>query len=392
MIRDTSLANRRAEALVDLLDIPDSYYQLAADRYRSLGEWLHRPESSVRAFSPAVYPQGSFRYGTVIRPFSKGDEYDLDLVAELQLLSKVYKSQRDLKHLIGDEVKAYAVAKNFNDPAEEKNRCWRLEYADAVNFHMDILPSVPEDESFKKLLEQMNVAPDLASMAIAITDIRHPKYATVDRDWPQSNPRGFGKWFERRMRQRAETRLKSLVANRVYATIDDVPTWEWKTPLQRSIQILKRHRDVLFKDNCNLAPISMIITTLAAQSYEGETTIYDTLVSVLDRMPNHVRPVGKRVPNPVNPGEDFADRWNSEARLEQSFWTWHMQAKADIAMLANQLTKRKLEEHVENKLKLSLADADAERLADDTDIKTPRYASAASSVVIASAPKPWGRP
>ena len=36
-----------------------------------------------------------------------------------------------------------------------------------------------------------------------------------------------------------------LVESRAYAKVDDVPPYEWKTPLQRSIQIMKRHRDVM---------------------------------------------------------------------------------------------------------------------------------------------------
>ncbi len=41
-----------------------------------------------------------------------------------------------------------------------------------------------------------------------------------------------------------------------------------------------------------------------------------------------------RIPNPVNPAEDFADRWytaeGKEKRLEDHFWHWLAQAKADF--------------------------------------------------------------
>ena len=37
--------------------------------------------------------------------------------------------------------------------------------------------------------------------------------------------------------------------------------------LRRSIQLTKRHRDVYFASNVTLAPISIILTTLTAQSY-----------------------------------------------------------------------------------------------------------------------------
>jgi hypothetical protein len=50
------------EIILNSLDIPESYYQRAADRHRSLGEWLCRPESKVAVFEPHITPQGSFRY------------------------------------------------------------------------------------------------------------------------------------------------------------------------------------------------------------------------------------------------------------------------------------------------------------------------------------------
>ena len=81
------------------------------------------------------------------------------------------------------------------------------------------------------------------------------------------------------MRVQAQRHLKAMLEKRALASIDDVPTWERRTPLQRTIQILKRHRDVRFKDNCEFAPISMIITTLAAQAYQGEEDLYEALAA-----------------------------------------------------------------------------------------------------------------
>ena len=67
----------------------------------------------------------------------------------------------------------------------------------------------------------------------------------------------------------ARQRAERLVQAGMYASVDDVPVFAWKTPLQRSIQILKRHRDVMFWNSPNLRPISMIITTLSAHALPG---------------------------------------------------------------------------------------------------------------------------
>lgn len=107
MAIDRTDLDRRLQALADLLDIPDSLYEQAKERYESLGKWLHRKESVVVAFAPAVYPQGSFRLGTVVRPLLRSDEYDLDLVCQMAM-DKSTTTQKIVKELVGHEVKAYA--------------------------------------------------------------------------------------------------------------------------------------------------------------------------------------------------------------------------------------------------------------------------------------------
>jgi Cyclic GMP-AMP synthase DncV-like, nucleotidyltransferase domain len=137
--------NSLLQLVLSEIEIPRSYYEKAVARHRSLGEWLCRSESAVAAFSPVVVPQGSFRFGTVVRPVVQTQKYDLDNATTLQV-AKTQMSQKNLKHLYGAEIKAYAIAHNMTDPIEERNRCWRVFYADAMNFHLDSLPCIPEDK------------------------------------------------------------------------------------------------------------------------------------------------------------------------------------------------------------------------------------------------------
>ena len=375
-------------SIIELLDIPPSYYEKANERYQSLGRWMHRDESTLKDLSPDVYPQGSFRYGTVIRPLLDIDEYDLDLVCAV-VLSKMKVTQRELKDLIGNEAKAYASAHSFKDPVSEKKRCWRLDYQDGVKFHMDILPALPEDEAhIKVLIEQRKVENQLAMLSVGITDIEHPMYEQINPDWFSSNPRGFGRWFERIARPTAQERLKALVENRAYASTEDVPPYEWKTPLQRSIQILKRHRDVMFQKNRKLAPISMIITTLAGRSYQGEMHVYEALVNILERIPNFVKPSWPKIENPVNGAEDFADAWRKNPSLEENFWAWHTQAKQDIAGLSNHDVNR-AEQLVQNSLSLNLTSNQKDALSALAITIAPKVILRTQPTVIKSAPEPW---
>src|SRR5947209_16951297 len=101
------LKNKLLDTIVDNLDIPKPYYLKAVARHNSLGEWLCRPESKLAAFKPKVHPQGSFRYGTVVRPLSADAEYDLDNVTTLQI-EKTTFSQKEIKELYGTEIRGYA--------------------------------------------------------------------------------------------------------------------------------------------------------------------------------------------------------------------------------------------------------------------------------------------
>ena len=381
-------ANRVLERIIELLDIPQSYYEKAKSRYESLAEWLHRDDSMVVRFDPAVYPQGSFRYGTVIRPLVKSEEYDLDLVSQLVLV-KNSVTQAQVKELVGHEIKAYAKANGIKAPVEEKKRCWRLDYADDVSFHMDILPAIPDDVSVRSALVVAGVQAEFTRYVVAITDTRHPRFEEICSDWFSSNPKGFAKWFESRMRFIADARRRELVQARVYASVDDVPPYAWKTPLQRSIQILKRHRDVMFKDLPEVKPISMIITTLSARAYEDEPDLFDAVTSILDRMPEHVKRGDPRVPNAVDPAEDFADQWSKDSRLEKNFWAWHAQARADFKQIAGATDRDTLDRHLRTRFDAIVDDTLLRELVNSGNAEGPRIITAAPAV-IRSGPKPWG--
>lgn len=376
------------EALVDHLDIPKSYYEKARARHRSLGEWLCRPESKVAAFQPEVHLQGSFRYGTVNRPLLATEEYDLDNVTTL-ILAKTSMTQKQLKELYGAEVKAYAKAHGMLEPVEEKDRCWRLNYTDEVSFHLDTLPCVPEDEDVIAAIAARGVPVELAVLAVAITDRRHPHYEQISRALLSSNPRGFAAWFERCARPAALRRVQELVEARHYASVDDVPPYEWKTPLQRSIQILKRHRDVMFRDRREVAPISMIITNLAAHSYSGETDVWTALTNIVEKMPQYLSSTRPFVPNPANPAEDYADKWARDRSLEDNFWAWHAQAKADIARLPSLLTSRDLAPTVRGAFAVELTRDQLKEL----EPRGPAIVieRTAPALHIPAGPRPWGR-
>jgi hypothetical protein len=381
-------SGRLLDFVVEHLDIPRSLYEKTRDRHRSLGEWLQREESVLARFDPDVRPQGSFRFGTVIRPLRDDDEYDLDNVCVLKNLGKSTLSQRQLKEHYGREVIGYARANKMLKPVTEHHRCWRLQYSDEVEFHLDTLPCVPEDESVLLNVRGLGVEPEFALRAVAITDRRDRNYERISPLWPSSNPRGFAAWFERRA---ALGRTPARFSIR--AMVEDVPPYEWKTTLQRSIQILKRHRDVMFSDPevADLAPISMIITNLAARAYEGETEIWQALNNIVEKMPSFVQPTRPRVPNPADPAEDYADKWSRDPRLAKSFEDWHAAVRADLRRLSSSIEDGSVKSRARSAFKIDLSDREVRQLTPTNFGRVSVVASTAPSFHIPSAPRPWGR-
>jgi hypothetical protein len=128
------------------------------------------------------------------------------------------------------------------------------------------------------------------------------------------------------------TEEKRILAAQRHMKIEDVPDYSVKTPLQRAIQILKRHRDIMFVDDPDNKPVSIIITTLAAKAYNNERDLYDALSTIVEGMPRHIQVVGgvPWVVNPVNPKENFADKWQSRPQRAENFTAWLRRVKNDL--------------------------------------------------------------
>src|SRR6266508_2013574 len=306
------------EQLLDVtvkeLDIPDQLYQEAVDNYEGVGTWLCRRDEDEAGAGCEIYPQGSFRLGTVVRPVHNRDEYDLDLVCRKDL-AKESVTQAGLKEDVGADLAEYeqAAAASASAPTlKEGDRCWTLVYP-GDRFHMDILPSIPDPEG--------------APNAILLTD-------RTLRSWQHSNPIDYAAWFRRRMQQEF-VELREAMAKALRRDVADVPEWQVKTTLQRAVQILKRHRDIFFQGNPKERPASIILTTLAPRAYKGGGNLYEVLADIAGRMPSLVerRDGVWWVPNPVHGKENFADRWRAHPERAARFFAWMEHINTDLADL-----------------------------------------------------------
>jgi hypothetical protein len=169
-------------------------------------------------------------------------------------------------------------------------------------------------------------------------------------DWTKTNPKAFSEWFnninatsykfvEKEYKQKLLENNKEL-----FFSIDDVPRQLVKTNLQKIIQLLKRHRDLRFKEDemKDSKPMSMIITTLVTQSYLNLGLDSNNLIEMLNKITKELckyekllneelefsNPLIKKekgiwyIKNPVA-DENLADRWHEKNnRKARAFFKW----------------------------------------------------------------------
>lgn len=259
--------------------------------YNAVAELLKKDEDFFDGLIIEVYAQGSKRIGTTVRPINEED-FDLDVV--LHIYDPYYNHTPE--QIYNALVKALEKHAYYKSIMEKKKRCVRLNYKS--DFHMDILPACMPNHFEKEM-------------------IKIPEKAL--RNWSSGNPKGFSGWFlgiansvkEPMLIKHAEVLLKAQIET------EELPKELYlKTPLQRAVQLLKRYRDIYFQ-NRDYRVSSVVITTLTAQFYQGESSIFESLDNIVSRIKsNYTEAVNRgykfKVLNPVNPEEDFTDSWTSQ--------------------------------------------------------------------------------
>ena len=299
------------------VELTEPQSALAADRSEAIGQWLGDGEHALLA-DATIYAQGSARLRTTVRPLRRL-EYDIDLVCELPHTGRELPVA-GVHRLVGDRLREHATYREMLEPI---NRGWRLNYAN--EFHLDMTPAVPDMT--------------LGNGAVLVPD-------RALKCWKESHPKGYAAWFDRiaAIEVLHVPRGRRLLKADVEPLPEDVP---FRGPLRRIVQVMKRHRDNVYLGKpdaqlCN-APISIIITTLATQAFQrvARQSLYadefELLQAVVRAMPAFISVGGDGklwVPNPVNPYENFAEKWNAHPERATAFGEWHTQFQRDANALA----------------------------------------------------------
>jgi hypothetical protein len=304
------------DEICQTLELTAEQFEAARTSYEAVADWLSGSDNPILR-EIEVYAHGSTGLGTTVRPIARED-FDVDLICKVLRFTSD-RSPAELKRIVGDRLKENS---RYAAMLEEKKRCWRLNYA--REYHLDISPTI--------------INAECANGGELVPDKKL-------REFKPTHPKGYKALFERRASLRPVLRVnKAVMAQDRAAGVEPFPVHSTsKGILRRIVQLLKRHRDIHFLEvSEEVAPISIIITTLAAQAYEYCVKNFrfdselDVVIDTIRMMPHFIdRPLvnGQRlfvVANETTIGENFAERWNTEPARVPAFYAWHEKALSDF--------------------------------------------------------------
>lgn len=298
------------------LQLPPGLHAIAVDRYGAVCRHIERPGSPLEGRVSSFYPQGSMAIDATISTRGTDDEYDLDAVVEIIGGSE---GPEGLLDLLEAALKGYPVSR-----IERKTRCITLYYADGM--HLDVTPS-------------RRLAPKEKEGVIA-----HAK-----KGWPQEhryipmNAYGFCTWYNDRTP--IEERFALALNHELYAkhgfTFDAAEAEEVpeQTPLliksvtTVALQLIKRHRNILYADEAGRMPPSVVLSCHAGHAAMPGMGLADMVMRqarwtarAIDQAMSQNKLLD--VANPEFVEERFTDRW-PENQSQQRHYSRALHSLAD---------------------------------------------------------------
>lgn len=289
------------------LQLPPGLHAKAVERYEAVCRYIDRPGSPLEGRVSSFYPQGSMAIDATISTRGTDNEYDLDVVAEILGGNEGPEALLDL---LERALKDYPVSR-----IERKTRCITLYYADGM--HLDVTPArrlaVKEKEGV----------------------IAHAKKGRPsEHRYVPMNAYGFCAWYNDRTP--TEERFAIALNRELYAKhglafdaadVEEVPD---QTPLivksvtTVALQLIKRHRNILYADAAGRMPPSVMLSChagYAAMLGMGLTDMIMRQARWTARAINQAARQNKLldVPNPEFYEERFTDRWPENQSQQQHY-------------------------------------------------------------------------
>ena len=151
-------------------------YNKAVQRYQTINDWIERDESPLKDRVELFYAQGSMAIGATIASKLKTDEFDIDVVAQLDLPTNV--SPKEVLDLLHEAIRGEPGSRYYWK-TKRRTRCVTVDYSD--DMHLDVTPTL-----------RMRGTPERQSWIFhhRAEALQDPSYGLI------ANPYGFAEWFK----------------------------------------------------------------------------------------------------------------------------------------------------------------------------------------------------
>lgn len=299
------------------VQLSPTHHALAVSRYATVNKWIERPGSPLQDRVEIFYPQGSMAIGATIASKLEYDEFDIDLIAQLDLPDDTPPHQ--MLNVLEAAIRGEPGSRYY-DMTERCTRCIQVRYADGM--HLDVTPMVR--------------IPLLAERCGFIFHARH-RHAGVDDRRIVANPWGFAQWFialtpaERRFVEAFDARVAAYADTIVLAEAEVEPVPDLCPVHEKSmaviaLQLLKRWRNVQYDQREGRCPPSVVLAKFVADNANRTQTLSEELLHQAQQLKLAFEQAQRRrekivVRNPACESDVFTDRWPECLEAQDLFLT-----------------------------------------------------------------------
>lgn len=297
------------------IQLSPSNYTLAIDRYNTVNQWIERDGSPLQDQVQIFYAQGSMAIGTTIASKLENDEFDIDVIAQLNLPCATPPSLA--LDVLEKAIRGEKGSRYYN-MTTRCTRCVQIQYAD--NMHLDVTPMV-----------RLNELPDRCGLIFhAKENGPHPDDISII-----ANPYGFAEWFK--IKTPPELDFAAAFAKRevfynhaiAVSKADAEPVPE-QAPAQRkskaviALQLLKRWRNIRYDKREGRRPASIVLAKLVADAANQTATLSEELLFQAQQMLTLFVGADQQrqlieIRNPACSDDVFTDRWPASLYEQRVF-------------------------------------------------------------------------
>jgi hypothetical protein len=252
------------------VNLSDSRIETLDSRVEAVGNFLSNGADVIAANFIGLIPQGSYAQRTIINPVGTTDEFDADVLLDMEDLD-----DWEAADYVEELYRTFRGSSTYRDMVSRKSRCVTVNYAG--DFHIDVVPYLT----------------------------RHGQRFITNRTentYELTNPEGFNEWLDEQNR---------LTSGR----------------LVKVLRLLKYLRD--YKNNFSVK--SVVLTILVGGRVSSTALLADpnhyedlpcAFLNLLTDLNTYLQanPTMPSIDDPSCPTEDFNHRWNEEQYANFRNW------------------------------------------------------------------------